>query len=381
VVAAWALEALKTPCDVSVLSWDPVDTAGLNRFFGTSLQSGDFRQLGPPRRLRWLVDCAVVLGFDPYFVQRYAALMRVARGLRREFDVAITTFNEADLGPPAIQYVHQPWCHKDYSGSAKGSSILQRLRRGALALRPWRLLAGFSFERMRANLTLVNSEWTGNWFRHAYGVATETLYPPVIGPFVPRAWEHRKSDFVCLGRLIPFKQVERAIEIVERVRAQGEDVHLHIVGRTQADARGYLEKLRERVRERRSWVTLHEDLGRRELLALLSRQRFGLHTTPAEPFGIAVAELAQAGCLVFTPSGGGQVEIGGGDPALVYRDPDDATSKILAILRSPDRCARAREQQQRAARRFGCRPFEEQLRAVVAAWPRPPLARGAAPCA
>ncbi len=380
VVAAWALEALKATCEVGVLSWNPVDTAGLNRYFGTALCAGDFRQLGPSRWLRRLVDPVVALGADPWCVQRYAALMRTARGLRADYDVALTTFNEADLGPPAIQYIHQPWCHRVYAGAQAPRSIAGRLRRWSFPLRPWRLLAGFSFDRMRANLTLVNSDWTGRWVGHCYGVPTETLYPPVPGPFVPRPWREREPGFVCLGRLIPFKQIERAIEIVERVRAGGESVRLHIVGRTQLEAQSYLETLRRSV-ARRPWVMLHEDLGRGELMELLSRQRFGLHTTSEEPFGIAVAELARSGCVVFNPAGGGQVEIGGGDPALIYRDPADAAQKILTLLRSPERCARARAQQQQEARRFGRREFEARLRAIVSAWPRPLLTPEARSCA
>jgi hypothetical protein len=39
---------------------------------------------------------------------------------------------------------------------------------------------------------------------------------------------------------------------------------------------------------------------------------------PIEPFGMAPAEMAAAGCIVFVPNDGGQIEIVNGDPRLVY---------------------------------------------------------------
>ena len=49
-VAAWMLQALVPEHDVTVLSWWPIDVDPINRFFGTSLRSGDFATLVAPRR-------------------------------------------------------------------------------------------------------------------------------------------------------------------------------------------------------------------------------------------------------------------------------------------------------------------------------------------
>jgi glycosyltransferase involved in cell wall biosynthesis len=366
VVAAWTLAALKDLHEVTVLSWTPVDVEGLNHFFGTSLRRDEFRQAGPPRWLRLAANTLAFLDGDPYSVQRYAALMRAARRLRADDDVVITTFHEADLGGPAIQYVHQPWCHREWARVRAGPPLRRALARARFALRPWRLLAGFSFERMRANLTLVNSDWMGARVREAYDIPTVTVHPPAPGRFPATPWKDRDPGVVCVGRLAAPKELERAIEIVGRLRGLGAPLRLHVAGRSQPEARSYLARLRRRAARLGDWVELHVDPDREALLALLGRQRFGLHTTRNEPFGIAVAEMARAGCVVLTPRSGGPPEITGGDEALVYDGIDDAVEKLGALLRSPERCEQIGERLRERARRFDVEVFAARMRELVA---------------
>jgi glycosyltransferase involved in cell wall biosynthesis len=55
-----------------------------------------------------------------------------------------------------------------------------------------------------------------------------------------------------------------------------------------------------------------------------------------EHFGIAVGEMVCAGCVVFVPNGGGQREVIGNQPALLYDSPADAVEKIAAVLADDD---------------------------------------------
>jgi glycosyltransferase involved in cell wall biosynthesis len=202
--------------------------------------------------------------------------------------------------------------------------------------------------------------------RDAYGVPTVTVHPPVPGRFPAIPWEEREPGIVCVGRLCPFKELETALEIATRLRERGAALRLHLAGRSHPEFRSYLEGLRRRAAALGDWVELHEDLGREALLELIGRQRFGLHATRDEPFGIAVAEMARAGCVVLTPRSGGQLEITGGDESLVYDGVDDAVEKILALLRSPERCARAREHLLQRTRRFDVETFVTRMRELVA---------------
>ena len=49
------------------------------------------------------------------------------------------------------------------------------------------------------------------------------------------------------------------------------------------------------------FVTLEGRLNRDKISDLVSRTKYGLHMRDYEGFGIAIAELAYAGCLVFAP--------------------------------------------------------------------------------
>ena len=66
---------------------------------------------------------------------------------------------------------------------------------------------------------------------------------------------------------------------------------------------------------------------------LLSQNKFGINCCSIEAFGIAVAEMVKAGCIVFVPNGGGQKEIVN-HHLLIYDNVDDAAEKIKRVLSS-----------------------------------------------
>jgi glycosyltransferase involved in cell wall biosynthesis len=205
------------------------------------------------------------------------------------------------------------------------------------------------------------------------------MYPPVPGPFHPRPWNERRNTVVCVGRLDAVKRIERMIEIVSRARSLGEeDLTLDIVGFAHADGSEYAAQLRGRVRSAGSWVTLHENLPRADLLELLATSRYGLHGMPAEPFGIAVAEMARSGCIVFTPPNGGQVEITR-HPYLVYDSVEDAAGRLVAVVRSPADQDRLHAHVMLRGELFSEERFVSAFRSVVQAWPPPPSPREAEP--
>jgi len=160
------------------------------------------------------------------------------------------------------------------------------------------------------------------------------------------------------------EQIETAIAILERVRAAGHLVRLRIIG--GARRRRYLQTIREIAGARTDWITLHLHPSRSELLALLRRSKYGIHATPDEHFGIAPAELARAGCIVFVHDSGGQVEVVGRDSRLTWRNIDHAVSRIIDVLTND---ALQRELQQKLlahSAEFSFDRFRDQIRAIVA---------------
>ena len=107
--------------------------------------------------------------------------MRYTRKVSDGFDVVFGMHNETDFGRRGIQYVHYPtylrprpkvdlrWYHPPQAGLDLYYAVADRI-------------ADFSLERMKSNLTLVNSNWTGEHVSGFLGVATRTLYPPVVDP-------------------------------------------------------------------------------------------------------------------------------------------------------------------------------------------------------
>ena len=76
-----------------------------------------------------------------------------------------------------------------------------------------------------------------------------------------------------------------------------------------------------------SWARAHLDLSREDLVTLMSRNRYGIHGMVGEHFGIAVAELVQAGCVTFVHDVGGPVEIVGPHSSLLYTSEPDGVEK------------------------------------------------------
>jgi glycosyltransferase involved in cell wall biosynthesis len=226
------------------------------------------------------------------------------------------------------------------------------------------LLAGYSFDRMKRNLTLAVSEWTRAKLREAYEVDALTVYPPASDGFAEVPWAERPDGFVTLGRIVSEKRIERIIEILSRVRAHADGVHLHIIG-NPSGPRDYYRDVRRQVTDNASWVSLHENLSRDAMIRLVSGNRYGINARPDEQFGIAVAEMVAAGCIVFAPNSGGQVEILGGDERLLYTSVEDAVAKILRVIRDPDGRVALRRQLAARRRLFSTEEFCHRIREVV----------------
>jgi len=85
------------------------------------------------------------------------------------------------------------------------------------------------------------------------------------------------------------------------------------------------------VDERGGWIRwpgrVSEDTKRRRL----AENPYAISGRRREPFGIAVAEVLQAGCIPFVPDEGGQTEIVD-DDRLTYASPSEAVDRIEAVL-------------------------------------------------
>lgn len=358
-VAAWALEALRGRCKLSLLTLEPVDLPAVNLHFGTTLEPGDFELLEATSLLQRLMEVAPM----PLALLQNALLMRAAQQLSAtgRFDRFLSTDNEMDFGRRGVHYVHFPYAY--LKRPDRDRRWYHRLPGAVPAYR--RLsdsASGVSLERLRSNRALVNSGFIRGLYREAHGVESTVLPPPVPGDFPQAPWSRRKSLIACVGRLDPSKRWLEAIDIVRQVRAQGLDVGLLILG--SRDSPGYVRELEAKAATE-PWCELAADLSRNDLVRRVSECRYGLHLMLEEHFGIAPAELQRAGCLTFVHNSGGPVEIVDGDRDVLFDDDHEAVQKIARII--GDDAARNAALQRLGARaeRYSEQTFMESIRQEV----------------
>lgn len=358
-VTLWAIQALARAYDVTLITLVPIDLAAMDAFYGTSLQSLDFRVL-PLLHSNPVTRRVTSSGW--LFTLRQQFLGSHVRRRARDFDLLVSTFNEMDLGRPGVQYIHAP-LFSAYNSEARRllrypDSLLRRVWKSACGR-----LFGASERRMAENLSVTNSEWTASLLRNTCHIPAGVLYPPVRSTRSDTNWADRRDSFLCVARFVRDKRLERAIRIIDGVRARGFDVGLHIVGHAP-DAR-YFDTLRRMQKARSSWLTFDTDVSRSALTELLHRHKYGIHPREAEQFGIGVAEMAASGCLPFVPSAGGQAEIVGRDSRLLFDTPEEAIDKIVRVLDSADLQDSVRRKVMSLADDFSVSRFMENFRRLI----------------
>jgi glycosyltransferase involved in cell wall biosynthesis len=230
--------------------------------------------------------------------------------------------HEWPLAGTGINYVHYP----ARARPRPDADMRWYHRRGPLALY-YALsdrLADFDTADVRRQVLLANSDWTAERLRRMHGVEARTVYPPIAGTFVERPWAAREDVVLSIGRFTPEKAFERVVAVVEALRGRGHALALTIVAGPGVPA--YERQVRALAADR-PWVTIRSGLPRTALLDVMSRCRYGLHGMVDEHFGMAPAELVEAGCLTFVHRSGGQTEIVRSDD-LTYVDVPDAVARI-----------------------------------------------------
>jgi glycosyltransferase involved in cell wall biosynthesis len=359
-VAAWIVQALRESCEVSVLSWRPPRLEEINGFFGTSLEAQDFSSYLAPARMRRFLDAMPA----SLALLKGVVLRRELNRLRsiRDFDVLLGADNEFDFGCRGIQYLNYPNQRLprpsvDYRWYHRIPGLVRAYR--ALSRR----LANASVEAMRANLTLVNSAYIAKMVAEVHGIDPRIVFPPVPGRFPQVDWDQRKDGFLCVGRFAREKRLETVIEIVAGLRARGRKIVLHLVGDVPHSRYG--KRIVELARQNDSWIQLHLSIPREQLVELMAQNRYGIHGMLGEHFGIAVAELQRAGCVVFAPNSGGPAEIIAGDLRTLYESPQDAISKIDAVLEDPQLRDDLRAAVARRRDCFSAERFASEIRQIV----------------
>ncbi|MEM9002334.1 MAG: glycosyltransferase family 4 protein [Cyanobacteria bacterium P01_F01_bin.86] len=353
-VALWILEALYSDYEVTLYTLSSIDLSWLDAMYSTQLAD---KPITVKTQLpKWLNQPADFLISNNKMLRMSLIYwtIRYFKSVASQYDVVFSAFNSLDMGQSGIQYLH--WIH-----------VIENDREDA---KPWfKILmkwVDFSYESLRSNLSIANSQYTANRVEETYGIKADVVFPPVITQIEALPWQEKENAFLCSGRIVPAKQTHRVIEILKMIRDKGFDIKLHITGGGGGSyGQDYLRQVEALAQEYSDWVYLHQNLPYVDYLKILARCRFGIHYKP-EPFGISIAEMLKAGMIPFVRSKGGQMEIVGADHGDILFDNDtDAVEKIVKVLSDQslqDNLLRSLEERQEI---FSTGRFVDEIRAVV----------------
>jgi glycosyltransferase involved in cell wall biosynthesis len=278
----------------------------------------------------------------------------------------ISTYNPCDFGTRGIQFIadfsfdeelRRNSISKDCEKWYLSDNFLRRIY-----LKLCDLISPIKPEAWKKDLVVANSYWTAELMREKYGVESRVIYPPVIGCFPNVSYGEKEGGFVCIGRIVPEKGIDSIIKILERVRQKGHNIHFHIIGGI-IDNR-YGRSLKELFQKHQKWVFLDGWLGEKKKKEIIVRHHFGISGCRNEAFGIAVAEMIKGGCIVFVPSGGGQVEIIN-HPSLIYENEEDAVEKIETVLENKKIQDDLHQHLSLVSQTFSIENFQKEIKNII----------------
>lgn len=132
----------------------------------------------------------------------------------------------------------------------------------------------------------------------------------------------RPIRLITIGRLIPLKNTLQVVRALKRLRDDGFECELNIVG--DGECRDEIEKF---IFDHNlgSYVTLHGSIANASVVDLLKTADICVHASRKESFGVAMAEaMAAAGIpVVAAASGGAQDIVDEGVIGFLYPVDDD----------------------------------------------------------
>jgi glycosyltransferase involved in cell wall biosynthesis len=207
----------------------------------------------------------------------------------------------------------------------------------------------------------VNSNWTKKEVEKYFNINSIVLYPPVLSDFPEVPFEKKDNGFVCLSRISPVKRIKNIIKIISEVRASGFDMHLHIIGPIGDSS--YYKEIKQ-IQERNKWIILEGVVSRQKLSSIVSSHKYGINGRRDEHFGISVVEMVKAGCIVFVPNGGGQVEIIN-NQKLIYNNDKEAVEKIIAVFKDKGLQIELRKKLFENSKKFSTENFMNSVRKII----------------
>ncbi|HQV20985.1 MAG TPA: glycosyltransferase family 4 protein, partial [Gordonia sp. (in: high G+C Gram-positive bacteria)] len=170
----------------------------------------------------------------------------------------------------------------------------------------------------------------------------------LLAPPTPSTDSPSTARLCVLSRLVPHKQVEHALDVVDDLRHTRDDVHLDVIGGGWWD-----DRLRAYARELGvdDYVTFHGHVDERRKHELLAAADVHLMPSRKEGWGLAVIEAAQHGVptVGYRSSVGLAESITTGETGLLVDGPDEFISATRKLVDDPAAARRLGDNARRKA--------------------------------
>jgi glycosyltransferase involved in cell wall biosynthesis len=173
--------------------------------------------------------------------------------------------------------------------------------------KPFEYAVGNSIKKMGNVKILCNSNYTSVRVKWYWNKDSETVYPPVsIGDFNLGDTEPREG-VVSIGRFSPEKDHLSQLYIAQRLPG----LTFRICGSASTPYyKHWYDMLRTKAKELNlENVEFYPDIPFKELVRLVNRSKYFIHTMKHEDFGITTCEAIAGGCIPVVHDSGGQREI------------------------------------------------------------------------
>ncbi len=188
----------------------------------------------------------------------------------------------------------------------------------------------------------------------------------LLAPPTPSTDSPSTARLCVLSRLVPHKQVEHALDVVDDLRHTRDDVHLDVIGGGWWD-----DRLRAYARELGvdDYVTFHGHVDERRKHELLAAADVHLMPSRKEGWGLAVIEAAQHGVptVGYRSSVGLAESITTGETGLLVDGPDEFISATRKLVDDPAAARRLGDNARRKAAGYSWSSTADGFAALCAA--------------
>lgn len=223
------------------------------------------------------------------------------------------------------------------------------------------ILGGFSWRALGKKIVLWYSHRQRSWklyaglfFAHRVVTAAkesltaQTRKADVIGHGIDatrfsshssKKIDRERPKIVAVGRITPIKNLEIAIETVQRLRAQGIQATLDLIGSpiSGSDER-YEAQLRQAAQKLDAAISFVGAVSNQEMSDVYPKYDFALNLCPTGGIDKAVLESMAAGIPTVVSNEAFRSYFGSYAQGLIvsYRDPEDVSAKVKALCANVD---------------------------------------------